>query len=134
MAPSSRLTSAALAVIALSFASCPVESLLAPGARVSPALSKAAARARKARERLDRDPGPMFVEKDDSTMRTASAKSGDVLADDAEATDADDAGAVDGAKNPPVDDDLALGAIAKETFVYARPSWKSKKIGYLRGG
>ncbi len=38
---------------------------------------------------------------------------------------------VDGVR---VDADRALAAIAQETFVYAAPSYRSKKIGYLRGG
>jgi hypothetical protein len=33
-----------------------------------------------------------------------------------------------------LDPDRALAAIAKETFVFAAPSWGSKKIGYLRAG
>lgn len=33
-----------------------------------------------------------------------------------------------------VDADRALAAITQETFVYASPSYRSKKIGYLRGG
>src|SRR5690606_5867610 len=37
-------------------------------------------------------------------------------------------------QHAPIDPERALASIAKETFVFAEPRWRSKKIGYLRAG
>lgn len=60
-------------------------------------------------------------------------ESGDVLAsDDEDRADVLPAAALTSDARP--DEDQALAAIAKETFVRSAPSFGAKKIGYLRGG
>jgi len=141
MALASRALRALVALGALSFASCLVDGSHASGdpghlsrstqslgdlsaARVTRLIAEAAAA-----EKAEADIGP-------TEAASAPAKpTGDVLSGRS-GDEAEDL-ALDGlplGAGSTIDEDRALAAIAKETFVRSAPSFGAKKIGYLRGG
>ncbi len=137
MALATRFARLSVALLGLSFASCEVESVL--GARS--ALSRQMPRARRfvqvAASRVPERPLPEAAPTPggdpNGETQPASFETGDVLAEPAEAEEGGSEAAAPGPEAS-VDAELALAATSKETFVYASPSWRAKKIGYLRGG
>ena len=132
MPSASRLAALTVALLGLSFASCSVVGELEPQHRLRHPSARARALVQTAAARVRPEapppavPAPAPAEGD---TRPASFQTGDVLAEEAGGDDAPQAG-----PDAPVDAELALAATAKETFVFATPSWRAKKIGYLRGG
>lgn len=127
-----RSASFALCLFGLSFSSCVIEGGLAPSAALVRQLPRAQRFVKIAAGRAVPPPPatPPVQEPSAGETQPASFHTGDVLAggdeeqNDAPVTSSDAA----------VDPDLALAATSKETFVYSSPSWRAKKIGYLRGG
>ena len=139
MAHASRSVTFALALAGLSFASCLVDGRFAVGHELARQLPRAQRFVKLAIARIPERaaPEPAPAPEDDTRAiaagdtRPASFKTGDVLS----GAESEGDGADGMAMNPSAAPDAGqLGATSKETFVYASPSWRAKKIGYLRGG
>jgi len=128
----SRLAVLSLAIVGLSFSSCLVEVGLGSERELVRQLPRARRFVSVALVRVPRAPAPAPAEASEPDTKPASFETGDVLADRSGPVSDDESAAVD--DKAPIDAELALAATAKETFVYATPSWRAKKIGYLRGG
>ncbi len=127
-----RFATLALALLGLSFASCLVGDELGPPRRLRRPSAHARVLVQDAAARVRAEPAPIVEEPTQPETEPASYQTGDVLAGGSEAEGPGDAPIADSETS--VDSELALAATAKETFVYASPSWRAKKIGYLRGG
>ena len=81
------------------------------------------------------DVAPAESDADDGNAVDGDEAPDDAADDDATADDAtaDDATADDQDADPPAGDPI-VGSIARETWVFAEPRWRSRRLGYLRAG